>query len=137
MTTLNVYLVEYHTFELKDSQQKGATLNHTHFVGKLTASPCATIPSVRSNTKMSTMVTSAAMGIAELNEQYELSFIMAVGLIILLFRSNLTKPHWQIVDDDEGIASLRRKLWKEGLFGHCFKELIFMSRRNNSHRTQL
>lgn len=39
--------------------------------------------------------------------------------------------------EEKTVEELKRELWKNGTFTYVFRELIFLSRKSNSHRKQL
>lgn len=74
-------------------------------------------------------------------QHHYLFLVIAAGLLILLSRIRAT-AEWEAVvaDNFEGegeLGKVRGRLFNERAYVRAFRELILLSRKNNSHRTQL
>lgn len=47
------------------------------------------------------------------------------------------KEYDLLQNDEKTVEELKRDLWRNGTFTYVFRELIFLSRKSNSHRKQL
>lgn len=91
---------------------------------------------------LAALIVALGILVAHIGVQHHYLFLfIAAGLLILLFRVRAA-AEWQAVvgDNFEGegeLGKVRGRLLGERAYVRAFRELILLSRKNNSHRTQL